>query len=78
MSQEMSQTMPTTHAQDPSETEAGLRGQLCDFCGDTVSSVRRVALDQDYDRLLKTHRERFSCADCFEKKEQERLGLAPR
>ena len=53
-------------------------GRRCDFCGDVVTSVRRVALDQEYDRLQKAHKERYSCADCFEKKEQERLGLARR
>lgn len=53
-------------------------GQRCDFCGDRVSSVRRVALDHEYDRLQKAHNEQYSCADCFEKKEQERMGLARR
>ena len=53
-------------------------GQRCDFCGDIVASVRRVALDQDYDRLQKAHREKYSCADCFEAKESQRLGMAGR
>lgn len=47
----------------------------CDFCGDRVASVRRVALDREYDRLQKAHQERYACAACFEKKEQARLGL---
>ena len=47
----------------------------CDFCGDRVASVRRVALDREYDRLQKAHQERYACAPCFEKKEQARLGL---
>ena len=50
-------------------------GQRCDFCGDVVTSVRRVALDQEYDRLQKAHREQYSCAECFDKKERNRLGL---
>ena len=67
----------------PSEPEAaaGQReasGQRCDFCGDVVASVRRVALDHDYDRLQKAHREKYSCADCFEAKESRRLGMTRR
>lgn len=61
------------------DTESGEpTGQRCDFCGDLVQSVRRVALDVEYDRLQKAHKEQYSCADCFESKEQERLGLARR
>ena len=48
----------------------------CDFCGDQVAAVRRVALDHEYDRLQKGHRALYSCASCFEKKEQKRLGLS--
>lgn len=54
---------------------AGLR---CDFCGEQVESVRRVALDRDYDRLLTPHRELYACAECSEKKERARVGLARR
>ena len=68
--------MPMTANETHADTE--MVGRRCDFCGDVVSSVRRVALDQEYDRLQKAHQERYSCADCFEKKEQERLGLARR
>jgi hypothetical protein len=37
--------------------------------------VRRVALDQDYDRLQTPHRELYACDPCSERKEQRRLGL---
>ena len=57
-------------------TEATARE--CDFCGDRVVSVRRVALDQDYDRLQRAHREQYACSECFEKKERKRLGLGGR
>jgi hypothetical protein len=50
-------------------------GRICDFCGDRVTTVRRVALDAEYDRLQKAHREQYSCSSCFEDKEQRRLGL---
>ena len=53
-------------------------GRVCDFCGDRVQAVRRVALDREYDRLQKAHRELYSCASCFEKKEKQRLGLVHR
>ena len=41
----------------------------------TTAAVRRVALDNDYDRLRVPHQERFACADCSERKERHRLGL---
>jgi len=47
----------------------------CDFCGERVASVRRVALDQDYDRLQTPHRELYACASCSERKEKSRRGL---
>lgn len=47
----------------------------CDFCGELVASVRRVALDQDYDRLQTPHRELYACVPCSEKKERTRRGL---
>jgi hypothetical protein len=46
----------------------------CDFCGEAVSSVRRVALDVGYDRL-KPHREQYACERCSERKDRERRGL---
>ena len=63
----MPQTQPVP---DPADL-----GRRCDFCGDLVTSVRRVALDREYDRLQKAHREQYACPDCFEKKERTRLGL---
>jgi hypothetical protein len=47
----------------------------CDFCGDRVQTVRRVALDHEYDRLQKAHKELYSCSECFENKEKQRMGL---
>jgi len=37
--------------------------------------VRRVALDDDYDRLQVRHVERYACAGCSDKKERQRVGL---
>jgi hypothetical protein len=50
-------------------------GLRCDFCGEQVVSVRRVALDQDYDRLQTPHRELYACSSCSERKERSRRGL---
>lgn len=50
-------------------------GLRCDFCGESAQSVRRIALDQDYDRLQTPHRELYACPRCSEQKERRRLGL---
>ena len=44
----------------------------CDFCGQEVQNVRRVALDRGYDRLRTPHRVRYACPSCSEKKDRER------
>lgn len=44
----------------------------CDFCGARVESVRRVALERDYDRLLVRHTVRYACPACSERKDRER------
>ena len=49
-------------------------GLCCDFCGEQVSSVRRVALDRDYERLRTPHQERYACARCSVQKERDRMG----
>ncbi len=50
----------------------------CDFCGEPCESVRRVALDGDYERLRTRHKPRYACPLCSKNKERERLGLARR
>jgi hypothetical protein len=72
----MSNPTRNGNAIPPHEVESS--GRRCDFCGDTVQSVRRVALDVEYDRLQKAHHEQYSCADCFETKEQQRMGMVRR
>ena len=54
----------------------GAPGLVCDFCGERVASVRRVAIDQGYERLQTPHKERYACPACSAKKERERRGLA--
>lgn len=46
----------------------------CDFCGEEVTTVRRIALDRGYERLRTPHRVQYACARCSERKEQQRTG----
>jgi hypothetical protein len=59
----------------PGRKPAPAEGRRCDLCGEEVLSVRRVALDREYDRLQVAHKELYACEPCFESKEQRRLGL---
>jgi hypothetical protein len=59
-----------------SDTGDLVRGGLrCDFCGQQVTTVRRIALDRGYERLRTPHVERYACPACSEKKEKQRQGL---
>lgn len=61
-------------ARKPARADApGLR---CDFCGELVPTVRRVAVDAGYERLQTPHKELYACPPCSERKERARLGLA--
>lgn len=66
---------------DESETDGAPEGAeaaplRCDFCGQRVARVRRVALDRDYDRLQHPHQVLYACEPCSEEKERRRLGLS--
>lgn len=50
----------------------------CDFCGEQVPNVRRVAIDTGYERLQTPHKELYACPPCSERKEQARLGFPGR
>lgn len=63
----------TTKSSNPDQKATSQ--QRCDFCGETVSSVRRVALDGSYERLRTPHKVQYACPACSEKKEQERIGM---
>ena len=60
---------------NPMESDATADAIRCDFCGEEALSVRRVALDGDYDRLQKKHEVLYACSPCSEKKERQSLGL---
>lgn len=46
----------------------------CDFCGAESERVRRVALDQGYDRLGQRHVVRYACEECSQRKEEARAN----
>jgi hypothetical protein len=62
------------------ERGAGAAGEgsgehRCDFCGELVPRVRRVALDRNYERLQTPHAVQYACPRCSEEKERQRRGL---
>ena len=61
---------------EATEETAALReeGLACDFCGEPAPSVRRVALDGDYERLRTPHAARYACPACSEQKDRERAA----
>ncbi|MCP5055234.1 MAG: hypothetical protein GY937_00755 [bacterium] len=62
----------------PDSARSSSSGLSCDFCGEEAASVRRVALDEEYERLRTPHREQYACPSCSDRKEQERRGVPPR
>ncbi len=61
---------------EPTPDRAPEQGPFhCDFCGQEVPRVKRVALDRGYERLQTPHAVRYACERCSEEKEQRRLGL---
>jgi hypothetical protein len=67
--------MQPEHVKQPRTGRDQAAGRRCDLCGNEAISVRRVALDREYDRLQLAHKELYACEPCFEAKEQRRLGL---
>ena len=61
---------------DPTAPDAPPEGVRCDFCGEVVSRVRRIALDRGYDRLQTPHQVQYACPTCSERKEAERRSTA--
>jgi predicted RNA-binding Zn-ribbon protein involved in translation (DUF1610 family) len=70
--------VPSGEAGGPNPPAARSAEQRCDFCGEVVPRVRRVALDTGYERLQTRHAVRYACPSCSEAKEQSRLGFEPR
>jgi len=69
--------MAKTPKPEARKTEARKRKATvlrCDFCGAESERVRRVALDQGYDRLSQRHVVRYACEPCSRRKEQSRAG----
>ena len=57
--------------------EEAMDDLVCDFCGKPVPKVRRIALDQDYDRLCPPIAPKYACETCSAEKEQTRLEMSP-
>jgi len=76
----MSDDAPATGAGSDPTTASEAQGQgpslACDFCGEAAPSVRRVALDGEYERLRTPHAARYACPSCSERKERERAAQA--
>ena len=70
--------LPAVSPKAPDSPVSSASGLRCDFCHEQVASVRRVALDEDYERLRTPHRELYACPACSDRKEQERRGVPPR
>ena len=66
--------MAATNQPEKSTIKQQEQSFRCDFCGAETPTVRRVALDQDYDRLRTPHKVQFACPDCSEEKERRRQG----
>lgn len=67
---------PNEQNQADMDSGTGTPGPMeCDFCREPVASVRRVALDGEYERLRTPHAVQYACSDCFEKKDRQRLGF---
>ena len=47
---------------------------VCDFCGKPTDSLRRIALDDGYDRITTKAPAQYACLVCSSKKEDARLA----
>ena len=69
----MEQATEETVTPGPDDNEtSGEDAVRCDFCGRETTSVRRVALDGDYERLRTRHQAQYACAECSADKERAR------
>lgn len=46
---------------------------ICDLCKQPSTSLRRIAMDNGYDRLTVKHQEMYACYQCSTQKEEERI-----
>ena len=74
------QSAPVT-TPDPQSDAAGDTGEeqaegplRCDFCQRETPTVRRIALDGEYERLRTRHQVRYACPECSASKESGRAG----
>jgi hypothetical protein len=48
---------------------------ICNFCGESAEALRRIALDDGYDRITTKTAPLYACEPCSTEKEEMRLGL---
>jgi len=48
---------------------------ICDFCGKSAEALRRIALDDGYDRITTNAAPKYACGPCSAKKEHTRLEM---
>jgi len=78
MSEESRESREGELGEGPGRPDAVHRGMRCDFCGQGVPLVRRVAVDAGYERLQTPHKELYACPPCSDRKEKARLGMVGR
>ena len=54
--------------------DAMLEELVCDFCGKPSAEIRRIALDDGYDRITTKTPAKYACSACSTKKEDTRLA----
>ena len=54
--------------------EDAMEEMVCDFCGKPSAAIRRIALDDGYDRITTKTPAKYACSVCSDKKEETRLA----
>jgi len=54
--------------------EDAMEEMICDFCGKPSGSIRRIALDDGYDRITTKTPAKYACSACSAEKEDARLA----
>ena len=54
--------------------EDAMEEMVCDFCGKPSAAIRRIALDDGYDRITTKAPAKYACSVCSAEKEDARLA----
>ena len=58
--------------------EDAMEELVCDFCGKPTEVLRRIVLDDGYDRITTQAPPQYACSVCSAKKEETRLEMSPK